>query len=341
MLLALVLLVLLGISVLANLKPLVLSLVSLGSSPAPRGGSPLYEVLVEDNQSSAKIAIVDVQGLIYGGYVGSGESSAVNLIHQQLKRARSDPRVRAVILRVNSPGGEVLAADEMARAIAEFQEQTDKPVVAVLEGVAASGGYYVAAPCRWIVANELTLTGSIGVIMQGYNYRGLLDKVGVRPQVFKSGRFKDMLRGSKSPDEFLPEEEQMVQALIEETFGRFKTVIAEGRAAADRRNDGKGRKLDEEWQQWADGRIFSGKQAFEAGFVDELGSLKTAVSRAKDLANTANANLIRYQPPRGLADLLGLVGEAAEGRSIKVDLGLRWPPLEVGRPYFLYAPGMP
>jgi len=339
MIFAVVLLVLLAISVLGNLTSLVGSMVSFGPGSGGAGGVQLQEALVEDNRSGAKIAIVDVDGLIYGGYVGAGNLSPVEVIAQQLKRARHDPRVRAVLLRINSPGGEVLAADEIARALGEFQEKSGKPVVAVMEGLAASGGYYVAAPCRWIVANELTLTGSIGVIMQGYNYHGLLDKIGVRPMVFKSGRFKDMLRGSKAPGEILPEEQQMIQRLIDDTFVRFKQVIAEGRRRADQRNEGKGRKLDEAWEELADGRVLSGRQAYDAGFVDELGSFRTAVSRAKDLANIADANLVRYQLPRGLGDLLGLFGEA-ESRVVKLDLGLVGPQLEAGRPYFLFAPGL-
>lgn len=339
MIFSLILLVLLAFSVLANLKNLFLEVLAIAPPGTTEGGPVLHEVLIEDHRSPAKIAVISVDGLIYGGYVGTGYLSPVELIAHQLKRAREDPRVRAVILRINSPGGEVLAADEIARAVAEFQEKSGKPVVAALEGLAASGGYYVAAPCRWIVANELTLTGSIGVIMRGYNFRGLLDKVGVRPQVFKSGRFKDMLSATKSEAEILPEETQMVQALVDETFRRFKQVVAEGRQRAAQRNDGQGRPLAEDWEQLADGRVLSGKQAHDAGFVDELGSFKAAVARARALANVASANLIRYQQPRGLSALLPWVGQN-EGRTLKLDLGLDLPPLEVGRLYFLFLPGV-
>ena len=338
MIFSLVLLVLLGFSLLANLRHLAREL--FGVVPASsEAGPPLYEVVLEDHRSPAKIAVVAVDGLIYGGYVGTGEQSPIELVARQLKRAARDPRVKAVILRVNSPGGEVLAADELARAVAEFQEQTGKPVVAALEGLAASGGYYIAAPCRWIVANELTLTGSIGVILRGYNYRSLLDKVGVRPQVFKSGRFKDMLSGTKAENEIAPEEIQMVQALVDEAFQRFKQVVAEGRARAERRNESRGRRLAQDWEQLADGRVLSGKQAFEAGLVDELGGFRTAVARALVLANLPDANLIRYQPPRGLSALLPWVG-GSEGRTVKLDLGLDLPPLEPGRPYYLFVPGL-
>lgn len=338
MIFSLVLLVLLAFSLLANLRYLVREL--FGVVPVvSEAGPPLYEVVLEDRRSPAKIAVVPVEGLIYGGYVGSGEQSPIELVARQLKRAAQDPRVKAVILRINSPGGEVLAADELARAVAEFQDQTGKPVVAVLEGLAASGGYYVAAPSRWIVANELTLTGSIGVILRGYNYRTLLDKVGVRPQVFKSGRFKDMLSGTKAENEIAPEESQMVQALVDEAFQRFKQVVADGRTRADQRNEGRGRRLARNWEELADGRVLSGKQAFEAGFVDELGGFRTAVARALVLANLPDANLIRYRSARGLSALLPWSGDP-ESRTVKLDLGLDLPPLEAGRPYYLFVPGL-
>ncbi len=336
MVLSLVLLVLLAISFLGNLKNLVFALLPLSPTAGYVSGPQLHEVVVEDNRSSAKIAIVDIDGVIYGGYVGAGDGSPVELAAAQLQRAREDPRVKAVILRINSPGGEVLAADEIARAVSEFQAKSGKPVIVSMEGLAASGGYYVAAPCRWIVANELSLTGSIGVIMHGYNYRGLLDKVGVRPMVYKSGRFKDMLSGDKAV--VSPEEDAMIQKLIDETFGRFKAVIADGRGRADRENEGKGRKLANNWEDFADGRVLSGKQAYDLGFVDELGTFKTAVSRAKAIAGVASANLVRYQQPPSISDFLHLFGKA-ETTTVKLDVGLNLPKLEVGRLYFLFAPG--
>ena len=134
----------------------------------------------------------------------------VDYVKAQLRLAGEDHRVQAVILKVDSPGGEVMASDDLNRAITEFQDDYDKPVIASMGGVAASGGYYAAVACRWVVANELTITGSIGVILQSYNYRGLMDKVGVSPLVFKSGRFKDMLSGDKREEDILPEEKRIL-----------------------------------------------------------------------------------------------------------------------------------
>lgn len=261
------------------------------------------------------------------------------MVREQLRRAEQDPAVKAVVLRIDSPGGEVLAADDIYRGIAEFQQRSGKPVIASMGSVAASGGYYVAAPCRWIVANPLTITGSIGVIMHGYNYRNLMNKIGVRPEVYKSGRFKDMLSGDKEDEEILPEERQMVQALVDETFGRFKEVVATGRQGPQRLPGDEGRALASNWQEYVDGRVFSGRQAHDWGFVDELGDFQTAVKRAKALAQIDRAQLIRYEQPFELGSLFRLLLQS-ETRAVKLDMGIDFPPLQAGRLYFLFLPGI-
>jgi protease-4 len=257
--------------------------------------------------------------------------------------AEHDADVKAVILKVDSPGGEVLASDDINKAITKFQNDTQRPVVASMGTLAASGGYYISVPCRWIVANELTITGSIGVIMHGYNYRGLMDKVGIHPQVFKSGRFKDMLSGEREDKDLTPEEqrtrdqeENMVQSLINETFGRFKEVVKAGRERAAKENEGQGGKtLVEDWQDYADGRVLSGKQALNFGFVDELGDFDTAVQRAETLANIHSANLVQYRMQMDLGSMLFHLLGKSEVPALKVDLGVELPRLEAGRMYFI------
>jgi protease-4 len=192
----------------------------------------------------------------------------------------------------------------------------------------------VSAPCRWIVANELTINGSIGVIMSTWNYRHLMDKIGVSPLVFKSGKFKDMLSGSKDPSEITDEEKQMVQDLINETFGRFKDIVAEGRTQAYKQNNQQGQKLTSKWEDYADGRVLSGTEAYKLGFVDELGNFEVAVKRAKSIAGVLQANLIEYQPRVDLSDLFRLFGQS-EAKAVKLDLGVEMPKLEAGRLYFL------
>jgi len=309
------------------------------------GETRLQEVMIENNRAADKIAVIPIQGIISSSF--DGGYGLVQLVEDQLKLAGKDDRVKAVLIKVNSPGGEVLASDDIYSAILKFQTEHNKPVVASMGSLAASGGYYVSAPCRWIVANELTITGSIGVIMHGYNYRGLMNKVGLRPMVFKSGRFKDMLSGEKDLEKLTPsekaeveEEEAMVNKMINETFERFKTVVAEGRKFSRNRNQlnkgdkesDKGRPLSDEWTSLADGRILSGKEAHEHGFVDELGNWRTAVKRAQTLAGIERADLITYQMPFNLGNLLGFLGKS-ETKSIKIDLGLDLPKLGAGLYY--------
>jgi protease-4 len=219
------------------------------------GGPQLEEVVVEDNRSDDKIVVLTIDGIIMK--MDRGANNLVEVVREQLKRAEKDKQVKAVLLKVDSPGGEVLASDDIARAVAKFQKDSRKPVIAAMESLAASGGYYVSAPCQWIVANELTITGSIGVILQSFNYRGLMDKIGLHPQTFKSGKHKDMLSGAKELSSITPEERDMVQRLVNETFEKFKSVVAEGRRQANEKNRAAGdpgRALDAKWVSWGASR---------------------------------------------------------------------------------------
>ena len=344
----LILALLLGVSLLSNLGTFVLGLFTGGASAGSSGESRLQEVTLENNHSANKIAVIPIEGIITSAATDGMGYSMTHLIEDQLKLAGKDDSVKAVLLKVNSPGGEVLASDDIYTAIVQFQTEHKKPVIASMGGLAASGGYYVSAPCRWIVANELTITGSIGVIMHGYNYRSLMNKVGVRPMVYKSGRFKDMLSGEKDLDTLtqaekvdLDEENAMVSRMIDETFDKFKSIVAEGRRTANSRNqtnkDGAvGRKLSEDWAKLADGRVLSGKEAYAQGFVDELGGSRAAVKRALKLASIEKADLVGYQIPFSLGSLLGLFGKS-DAKVVKVDLGYDLPRMGVGLYYLAPA----
>ncbi len=305
-----------------------------GMSPGGTSRSMLHEVVMEPSDSPNKIAVIGVEGVISGSAIDHSGASMVDMVKEQLRRAGDDDKVQAVILKVDSPGGEVLASDDIYRAIQKFQNEQGKPVIASMGSMAASGGYYVSAPCRWIVANELTLTGSIGVIMSGYNYRGLMDKVGVVPLVYKSGKFKDMLSGSKKPEDILPEEGQMVQALIDETYGKFKSIVKAGREASNKENKGQGKALAADWEEMADGRILSGNQALQAGLVDELGDWETTVERTLKIAGINDAKLVRYSRPFTFGSLLGFSGKP-QPATVKIDIGFDAPKLQAGHLYFL------
>lgn len=337
MIVSIILFLLLTVSVLANLGGLFKSFTHLSgiSSGHQRSGGPrLDEVVLEDNDASDKIAVIPIEGIISGELSGRGGYSLVDVVKAQLDRAEEDKKVKAVILKVDSPGGEVMASDDIARAITEFQSHAGKPVIVSMGSLAASGGYYVSAPCEWIVANELTITGSIGVIMHGFNYRGLMDKVGLVPEVYKSGKFKDMMSGSREPGSITPAERAMVQKLIDETFAKFKSVVAEGRKNAHESNKD-GQVLASDWVDYADGRVLSGKEAFNLGFVDQLGSFDDAVGKAEELGGVKKqANLIEYRQRNDFAELFSMFGQS-ESRAFKVDLGLDLPKLQAGRMYFL------
>ncbi|OLE37556.1 MAG: hypothetical protein AUG00_07800 [Candidatus Rokubacteria bacterium 13_1_20CM_2_70_7] len=207
----------------------------------------------------ARVAIVELEGIIVD----------VEELLKDLKGHRDNPLVRAVVIRINSPGGIVGPTQELHDAIRRVR-QAGKPVVASLGAVAASGGYYVAVAADQIYANPGTLTGSIGVIMQMANLENLMKKVGVDYVVVKAGHFKDMGNIARP---MTAEECRVLQALLDDVHAQFITAVTEGR------------KLDRaRVVQFADGRIFSGAQAKALSMVDELGGLEDAVNRAAKLA---------------------------------------------------------
>ena len=302
----------------------------------------LEEVALYTTNSDNKIAVIEVDGVISSSELDRSGVDMVQYIKDQLNMAERDTDVKAVILKVDSPGGEVLASDEINKAITRYQDRTHHPVVASMGTLAASGGYYISVPCQWIVANELTITGSIGVIMHSYNYRQLMDKIGIRPLVFKSGRFKDMLSGEREDKDLTSaeqrtrdQEDAMVQSLIDETFAKFKEVVKTGRARAAQENEGNGRTLVDDWQDYADGRVLSGKQALNFGFVDELGDFDTALKRAESLAKISKASVIQYRMPLDLGSVLVHLLGKTDVPAIKVDLGMDVPKLQAGRLYFM------
>jgi protease-4 len=350
---AIILLVLLAMSLFGNLTQLITSTLPFHSGgfhseafgSAREVGPKLDECLLENNKSQNKIAVITVDGIITSHDSDGSGNNMVDVIAAQLDRARLDKRVKAVILKVDSPGGEVLASDEINKEICAFQDDTKKPVICSMGSLAASGGYYIASGCRWIEANDLTITGSIGVIMHGWNYRGLMDKVGIAPMTFKSGKFKDMLSGERATNEIPVEEHAMVQALIDETYGQFKDVVADGRGAAhklNRNNPGKkddqGQELADDWEDFADGRVLSGSQALALGFVDELGNFDNAVDRAEKLAGIKSSNLVEYRERYDLSSFLSMFGESGQSHDIKLQLGADIPKLRAGYMYFLYQP---
>jgi protease-4 len=342
MIFAIILLVLLFISLFGNFTQFISRAFGSGfsrsgfrTSMTREVGPRLEECVLKDNDARSKIAVVTINGIITDNARNQTGNNMVDVIKAQLDHAKDDDRVKAVILKVDSPGGEVMASDEINKAVADFQDKSHKPVVCSMGSLAASGGYYVSAPCRWIVANELTITGSIGVILHTWNYRGLMDKVGLAPVTYKSGLYKDMLSGERNTNEIPAEERVMVQGLIDETYQKFKNVVADGRNAAHEKNQTEGHALINNWTNYADGRVLSGTQAFKYGFVDELGNFDDAVKTTKKIAGITKANLIEYRERYDISEFLRLFGQSGAAHDIKLDLGLEMPKLQAGQLYFL------
>ena len=241
-----------------------------------------------------RVAVVEVEGIIL----------EVDDLVRDLKSYRENPSVRAVVVRVNSPGGVVGPTQEVHQALLKLRE-AGKPVVASLSSIAASGGYYIAVAADRVYANPGTLTGSIGVIMQFPNVDGLLKKVGVDYVVVKAGQYKDLGNFARP---MRAEERQVLQALLDDVHGQFIDAVATGRKLSR-----------EDVVRFADGRIFSGVQAKSMAMVDELGGLDDAINAAAKLAGlkipprvlqprrkTSIVNLIRSE--LGIPAASGLLG---------------------------------
>ena len=221
-----------------------------------------------------KIAVVDIKGVI---------TSSRHIV-QQIDNFKEDEDVKAIILRINSPGGGVGPSQEIYREVLRAKEK--KKIIASMESVGASGGYYVACASDLIVANPGTITGSIGVVMEFSNVEDLLKKIGLRSYVIKSGKHKDI--GSPLR-EMTPGERSILQGVIDSVHGQFVRAVAEGRNM----EESKVRRI-------ADGRIFSGEQAKELGLVDRLGSLQDAIEIAAEMVGIEGKPALIY-PKRKLS----------------------------------------
>jgi protease-4 len=256
---------------------LVLLVVTAAILLAPRGGGPPLAL-------GGRVGVVDLEGIIL----------SADRFREMLGRFREAGNVKAVVVRVNSPGGGVAASQELYSEIRRFRKETGKPVVVSMEAVAASGGYYAAVASDHIVANPGTITGSIGVIMQWMNYADLLEWAKLRTVTLKSGALKDAGNPSRP---ITDEERQYFEELIQKLRMQFQSAVAEGR---------KGRLKPGALERMSDGRVVTGEEALALGLVDEVGDYRDAVDRAARLAHLAvPAEVWHPRPARpGLIDLL-------------------------------------
>lgn len=242
------------------------------------------ELLREAPLAGDKIAVIDVSGIIRNApefqFFGEGEQP-VSLLLEQLEKARKDPAVKAVILRINSPGGGVVASGLMHDEILHFRKRSRKPVVAVMMDVAASGGYYIACACDEIVAQPSTITGSIGVIMQMIDVSGTMNLIGIKSDAITSGVHKD----SGSPlRPMRPEERELFQQIVADMYERFIRVVAAGRP-----------KLDEaRIRELADGRVYTAGQALEHGLIDRIATMRETIDTTKYRVGARKIRLVGY-----------------------------------------------
>ena len=256
-----------------------------------------------------KIAVIPLSGTIGGG--GSslffGSTITPELVKEQLNRAEGDMAVRAIVLRIESPGGVVAPCQEILEEIEKVKQK--KPIVVRMGSMAASGGYYISTKANKIVALPGTLTGSIGVISQIPNVKGLYEKLGIEMQIFKGGKYKDMYSGLR---ELTPEEKEIMQQMTDEYYEQFVEVVAEGRGLSQ-----------VEVRSLATGQLYTGAEAKKLGLVDELGGLDTAIGLAAQLASVETWQVEYYKPrPSLLESLLGMdLGSLVEAVKLKL-LGL-------------------
>ncbi len=242
-----------------------------------------------------KIAVIPVEGVI-----GSEMAKTVN---RQLRQYGEDSRVKAIILKVNSPGGGVTASEEIYREVKRVKEEKKKKIVVSMGTVAASGGYYISAPAERIFANSSTVTGSIGVIAEWMNLKELAEWAKVKSIVFKSGEFKDT--GNLTRD-MTDREKQYFQSMINELYNQFVTVVLEGRNG----RGAEGMKLNEaKLRALADGRVYTGASAVENGLVDQVGDYQDALKYTAGLIGMKGEPTVVTPPePREGISILDLIG---------------------------------
>ncbi len=287
-----VLLALLLGSAFVNLVLLAALLFGVTSGPSVR------ETLVEGSITAhEKILHVPVHGLLIEGASSPwGGSDPVRSTLEALRLAEEDTAVKGVVLDIDSPGGGISDCDRIHHRIQAFRKaRPGVPIVVSMRDLAASGGYYIAAPADWILAQRSTVTGSIGVIMQLANVEKLAEQVGVRMETVKSAPAKD----AGSPFRTLTEEERKrFQGMIDTMYGQFLEVVLEGR---------KGRGLTEEaLRPLADGGVMIAEKALEGKLVDGIGFLDDAFEEARKRAKAPGAKVVRYERPAGLWDLVGV-----------------------------------
>ncbi len=257
-------------------------------------GQDWTEQIIESGEDfGGSIVVLEVNGAIQDTGDG-GLFATTGYRHQmflsQIEHAAKNPTVEGIIIRVNTPGGGVVESAEIHEKIVQAQFEYDKPIFVSMGSMAASGGYYIAAPADKIVASPQTITGSIGVIMESINVAELAENYGVKVNTIKSGPYKDIMSATR---EMTDGDRAILQSLIDESYDEFVRIIAEGRNMSEA-----------EVREIADGRIYSGRQALDLNLVDELGSLDDTILMMQELVG--KVDVIKYEPHIGFPSFLSM-----------------------------------
>jgi protease-4 len=277
--------IVLALSVLANIA-LVLMLIGIVTIFTTGQGRLFTEEVIREGPSRTKIAVIAVEGVI--------NSEQAKGVYRQLKQARQDRHVRGLIIRVNSPGGTISGSDQIYNEILKYRDEEKKPVVAFMQGVAASGGYYTSVACEKIVAEPTTITGSIGVISLYFVIQELLEnKLGILPIVVKSGEKKDWPSVFRKPEE--TELKYLQDKLITPAYERFVEIVIKERSSVLSEN---------RLRELADGSIFGAQEALQEKLIDKIGYLDEAIELVKSLAGVERAEVVEYRKSFSLASFL-------------------------------------
>jgi protease IV len=319
----------LSAAVLLALSSGCLVFMNLDLSPSK---TPFEEVILTEAAScwtDEKVAVIDLHGVMVKRYDSSSIFSSaqapdpVGDLKEQLNRAGADSDVKAVVLRIDSPGGVVSWCDAMYREVAEFKQKTKKPVIACITSLGASGGYYVALAADTIYAAPTAAVGSIGVLAVFLNLEKLAGKIGVETQVVKSGARKDMGGLWRGLDD---EEKKIMQSMIDEYYGRFVAIVLENRKNLTR----------EKLMPLADGRLLTAEQALAGGLIDRLAYVDEAIAEAKARANLEDATIVTYG--RSYQYKNNIYSQAPQLTVFNVDLHEVTGALPAGF-YYLWQPG--
>ena len=304
--------VVLVISVLFNSAyTLFQSDLSAGFNELTSEDSDISENVIEDGSGNSRIAVLEVEGTIQDTGEASSLLGSTGYNHaffmKQLDQVQQDDSVKAVVLKVNTPGGGTLESAQIHAEIVEIQEEAGKPFYVSMGSMAASGGYYISAPAEKIFVSPETLTGSIGVIMQSMDYSELAERVGIDFETIKSGPYKDIMSANRDMTE---EERALLQEMVDQSYNAFVDVIVEGRDMPE-----------EDVRAIADGRIMNGRQAVEANLADEFGYEEDVIAQLRADYELENAQVFEYGTAGvGLGSLLSMKVNSLFGNDLETKI---------------------